>query len=587
MTTTGDVNITLLDGSAGAVVVPASQVQLVMGCSSSGSAAQIVATRSLTTLSSSFGYGPLVEAAGLIVQAGGTVLAMKTTQNAAGYVRGSDASPLTVTGASNATPIVITTAANTLVDGQVVTVADVGGNTAANGTWVINQLTTTTFELVGSIGNSAWTSGGTVQPTGVGLIGTGTSVPTVTLDGTIGAFDDYYVKIVVVHGGTRGTAGITFKVSLDAGRNYGPVIALGTATSYAIPNTGVTWALAAGTLVAGDVITCGTVAPAWATSGISACIAVFQASQYAVTGIGSTHVVGPCSGANASTIAGYFDTLATGYIFGRVKLDVRDASPPILYGGTAEADATWAAAIISDFSAVSAKRALGGAGFYNMPTAFPAGAGGGYAGAPRYRRPLTWAEAARQVQIPPQRHSGRVKDGSLSPIVVDPTNDPLDGFNYHDERLNPSLDILTGGSGRFCSARTRVGLPGFYIVNPLLLSPLGSDFTFWPYGAVMDVACSIVHQVGQQTINDDVRLNTNGTIYENEARAIEADMTGALNDQMTSTGMISSAVAVVTRTNNVQTTKTVIVTVTITARGYVLQEDVSIGFANPYAASAA
>lgn len=69
----------------------------------------------------------------------------------------------TVTGATNATPIVITTAAaNGLVAGDQVVVAGVTGNTAANGTFVITAVTSSSFELDGSVGNGAYGGGGTL-----------------------------------------------------------------------------------------------------------------------------------------------------------------------------------------------------------------------------------------------------------------------------------------------------------------------------------------------------------------------------------------------------------------------------------------
>jgi hypothetical protein len=68
----------------------------------------------------------------------------------------------TVSGATNASPIVITTStSHTFHDGDTVVIASVGGNTAANGTWTISVLTSTTFELDGSTGSGAYTSGGT------------------------------------------------------------------------------------------------------------------------------------------------------------------------------------------------------------------------------------------------------------------------------------------------------------------------------------------------------------------------------------------------------------------------------------------
>ena len=69
----------------------------------------------------------------------------------------------TVVAASNATPVVITTGSTSgVVTGDQVVIADVTGNTAANGTFFVTILTPTTFELDGSVGNGAYTTGGTV-----------------------------------------------------------------------------------------------------------------------------------------------------------------------------------------------------------------------------------------------------------------------------------------------------------------------------------------------------------------------------------------------------------------------------------------
>lgn len=72
----------------------------------------------------------------------------------------------TVTAATNATPIQITTSvANALTTGQTVTISGVGGNTAANGTWTITVINNQNFTLDGSVGNGTYTSGGTVNGT--------------------------------------------------------------------------------------------------------------------------------------------------------------------------------------------------------------------------------------------------------------------------------------------------------------------------------------------------------------------------------------------------------------------------------------
>jgi len=571
--TTGDVTITILDGGA-AAVVPGASVQVVIATSDSGTAASPVATQSPNTLFSTFGAGDLAEAGALSALAGGTIIAIKAATVTAGKVLGSDAAALNVTGATNATPIVITTATHGLVSGAVVTVASVGGNTAANGTFKITVLSGTTFSLDGSVGNGAYTSGGTVQPRGSNQVGTGTSEMYAT--GT--AKSTHYGKLLIVSGGTIGTTGITFKVSLDAGRNYGPTFSLGTASTYVISETGITMNFTAGTLVAGDYVTWGTAGPLTDTAGVVACLTALKASSYGITGWGSFHIAQYFSQTDITTINTAINNLAgTDYIYTRVMVPSRDASPPAIYGGTGESKATWIASIQGDFSAADCKRSCVNAGYYNMPSAFP----NQTAGAPSYRRPLSWALAAREVVIPPQRHAGRVRDGALANVVLSPNTDSSDGFVYYDDRVDGSAL----NTARFCSARTRVGLPGLYIANPNLMSAIGSVFTMLPLGNVMDVACGIVHQVGQQDINSDIRLNANGTIYENEALAIESQLKGNLYALMVATNMISSATVVVNRTWNVAATSIVKVAVTIVARGYVLEEQIDIGYSNPFAAA--
>lgn len=486
MPKSGDVQLTINDGN-GAVVVPSSSVQAIFGCSSTGTAAQVVATRSLTTLTSTFGYGPLVEAASMTILAGGTALCLKTTSNTAG------------------------------------------------------------------------------TSSSVSAFATGTSVVTVT--GTPN--DSAIVNLVVVTGGTIGSSGCVIKLSFDAGRTYGPNIALGTATTYVVPNLGITLNFGAGTLVANENVYFYTTEPLWNTAGVQAAMNALQASPYALTGWGSAHLVGPCTGANASTIGTYMNTWATGKIFSRMILDAPDAAIPAAWGGAGQTEAAWISAQLTSFASTANTRLCVAIGHYNFGSNIYNSA----AGLPRYRRSLGYELAAREVAIPPQRHVGRVKDGPLPDVIVDSINDPTDGFIYHDERLNPAFD----GAG-FCSAWTRIKKKGYYIKNPNLMSPVGSSFTMLPLGNVMDIACDIVNTIGTNDINNDIRLNDNGTIYENEAQALEKAFMRALTDNMISTSMISNASVAVDRTNIISNTSTVNVSVTILARGYVLQMNLSIGF---------
>lgn len=74
-----------------------------------------------------------------------------------------DTTSRSVSAATNASPIQITTATHGLTTGQTVTISGVNGNTAANGTYKITVVNNTTFTLDGTTGNGAYTSGGTVR----------------------------------------------------------------------------------------------------------------------------------------------------------------------------------------------------------------------------------------------------------------------------------------------------------------------------------------------------------------------------------------------------------------------------------------
>lgn len=489
MTTTGDVELTVLDGGAGVVVVPASSVAVVVGTCEGGTAGQVLASQDPNALFAAAGRGPGVDLAALVIAAGGTALFMKAATTDPGV-----ASAVTQTG---------------------------GG------------------AVIGVSGEPK---------------------------------DAWLVKLVVTVAGTVGTKGIRFKLSGDAGRTFGPEIALGTADTFEIVGTGLTLSFASGTLAKGDTATFGCTPPLCTTAEVAACIAALEASPYSSSGWGALIVDGAWDGADAGDIETSLDTLVTTKTFTRAIVPARDADLPTAYGGGGtEEESDWLDAIELDYSELSAKRVCAVGGHYNIPSQFPVAA----FGKPRMRRSGAWALAARQVAIPPQRHAGRVNDGSLAQIIVDPANDPNDGFIYHDERTSPSLD-----GARFTSFRTRKGKGGFFVVNPKLMAPTGSVFTLLPLGNVMDIGCSLLYQTGEDEINSDILLNDNGTIEEKAAQHIESISRGVLRDQMLAKSMISNYSYVIDRTNNVRQTSEVNFAATLYSRGYILQINGTIGFGN-------
>lgn len=566
-TAINDVKITITDGALANVTVPPAGTQACVGCSSSGTVGQELLTSNKNTVIATFGYGPLPEKMCSIIDAGGTALGVKTTTVTPGAVFATPAAITSVT-STGGTPDVFTKAAHGYSIGMVVTGSGFTTDVNANTTFVITAVTTNTFTAGNLAGSGGAGANGTVTPTGVVFTGSGTSVPTIT--GT--PYDDYQPVFKVINGGTIGTAGITFQVSLDLGRTFGPVFALGTATSYAIPQSGITINFGSGTLVANDQISFRTTAPTWNDAGVSAAITALQSGPYQ-WGAG-IHVVGVSAGSDATAFEGYVDTMANAYLYTFVVCDARDYKPA---DGT---EAAWMTSILNDYAGCSCVRVLASGGWYNTRSSIQNQAVGGF---PAYRRPGSWAAMRRLVALAqPQTLISRVADGPLGAIVVNPTTDPTDGQIYHDERVNPGLGSSGGNTGRFMSMRTRVGFgTAFFVDEPWMLSPVGSDFSMLPYRMVMDVGASLTHQVLQRFINQNLLLNPNGTIVEADARSIEAVGTATYNVNMTSQGMISSASFVLSRTDNIATTKTVNATGRFVALGYILEIDVSLGYQSP------
>jgi hypothetical protein len=125
-----------------------------------------------------------------------------------------------ITGATNATPIVVTSTAHGFADGDIVVIRGVGGNTAANGTWKVASQTANTFALttatrttsLNSTGNGAYTSGGCVIDLTIGddfadidacVVGTPVALgsKTVSVGGVLDAADPTFSALTGdVHG---------------------------------------------------------------------------------------------------------------------------------------------------------------------------------------------------------------------------------------------------------------------------------------------------------------------------------------------------------------------------------------------------
>lgn len=380
-------------------------------------------------------------------------------------------------------------------------------------------------------------SAGSVTP-----VGAGTSVMTVT--GT--PLDSYNVVVKILTAAAAVTSGVgTFKISLDGGVTYGNEIALPVASTYLIPNTGLTLNFAAGTLVKGDTYAFVCVAPAYSLSDLNTAMTALLADPstwFQVTCLGL-----PADAAASAAIFAALDsklsTAEAGYRFAKAAMQAADVSD---------------ANLITAFSALASTRVEVVAGFCDVTSALS-----GFA----FKRGALFPVAARASKAPPSEDLGRVASGPLKGVTK----------LYRDEFASPGLDAQ-----RFSTLRTHVGLAGFYITNSRQMASQSSDFRYTQFRRVMDVASASVRASQLRYLNDNVRVNsTTGLILEEDARNVEKYIESRLRTAVTQQGFASEVAVTVDRTNNLLTTNELKVKYRVIPLGYTKAITGEIGFFNP------
>lgn len=385
--------------------------------------------------------------------------------------------------------------------------------------------------------------------------GTGASVMTVT-----GAPVDLYdVIVTIVRAGTAGTDPEPgFTVSFDGGRTTSREIRMPTNHIYSgfAATTGVTLNFTAASLAVGDTYKFTTTPPVWAAADVATALDALKASSLNASLL---YVVGAAAKADADTIATSLNAFVTRKKFERLVLEARDIDT-----GTSESEATWIAALNSDYATFLNDRVSVAAGYAIVPSSISKIA---------FRRSMGQLAIVRAGLARFGRDLGAVADG---PLVPSRTGQPTSEV-FHDEALNPGLD-----SNRFMTLTSFNGRTGYYVTNANLMCGPTSDFTLLQYGRVMDRACSVADQYFTGLLGEDVRLDRKtGYILEKDAKAIETASDQKQNDALVATNNASFVKTTLSRVDNISTTKTLTVTIEILPKGYIKTVSITMTFVNP------
>lgn len=590
-----NVNITTLDGQLGVLPPTLGRPLVVMGVCTSGPLNTPTPLARVEDIVSQFTGGPAAElAAHYVSRYGRSVIMLRTAQDVPGaYLSEIDAEDGTVSAlddddfAGTSVPTIDGSPAPDPTGAyQVAVLFPIGGTIGVTGivyqisldggsTFGAAQGLGTATEINTGIGVTLNFAAGTI--TGGSILRFSTTAPILasagaleitraddstsvpTIDEDFEPLDDFQCRIKFTAGGTIGVAGIKYQLSLDDGRNYGPVLALGTATAIEFADTAVdgeaiTVNLGAGTIDEDDEFAFPTVAPAPSTPNVTA----------ACTAMGLSVLDWESLACTAPTTTGIFDAIDTlmlsMYASGRYPSAYLGARLPV----GAESLATYFASV---------NGALGSKASTYIDLSYHACEIVSAISGRQYRRPVMFVAAPFEASQSEEVNAGDPTLGALPCVITDALGNP----KYHNEDLFPGPD-----DARFTTLRTIAGKQGVYLNRARLFSAAGSDFRLHTYRRVFNIALAAARAYFVNRLNKPVRVDkATGKILEKERLEIQSGANAALRSVLLTKPKASDVVVSVSKLDNILSTNTLTVSIRITPLGYTEFIEIDAGFRNP------
>jgi len=387
--------------------------------------------------------------------------------------------------------------------------------------------------------------------------GTGPAAPTFTSS----PVDFYRVLVTVLLGGAVGTSQVS--ISLDNGQST-TVAQLTTSATYAIPNTGIVLAFS-GNATATDTYAFSAAPPTFGNTDLTNNLTLIETTLIAQQTESLIWVVGSVASAAAwntqvTLLESAAVTLAGSNIYVRFVAGGPTVGTVLQNAGSITVDAADTdSVVITQRTSMSAPHVCVCAGDGLMTSS--------YSGL-QFRRNASWAAAARAVGNPASQDIGAFEDGGVSLFTSCVRDDFANGMSFWTAGIT---SLRTYG-------------PGPVFLNQGLMGTVStSDYYTLTNARVIDRASVlganalkpyVLKKLPTMTRNGQV-----GTIREDAAQKIDKKVTRALNDGLVS-GSPQDAVAAVattTRTNNIYSTKQLIVQGAVQPYGYPTQVIFNIG----------
>jgi hypothetical protein len=373
---------------------------------------------------------------------------------------------------------------------------------------------------------------------------------------------DRYMKVLVtcLRAGTPGDATPPrVKVSLDNGLTESGAINMpsdGVFDMFAA-TTGMTFNFTVAALAAGAVYSFDVPYPTVAAADVVAAANALRTSTEAHSMV---YVAAPFDRADTETVWAEIATFEAKKKFVAVFTETVDAE--------GDTEAQWMTALSQDFEGAAVDFGVVAAGY--APCRSVA------IGAVMWRS-IGWLGAVRAAQVAISRDLGAREDGPLCPFASQSTGgvpmtkpvassvNPLPlptGFFIHDEALVPGLN-----TDQFMTIMSEVGLPGYYMTNPNIMSGPISDYSLLQFRRTSCEVARLTNIRFTQYLSGDILLNAEGFILDKEAEKWQNGNNTACGALVTNQN-VSSLGTIVSKTANVINFEPIPVTVKWQPKGY-------------------
>jgi hypothetical protein len=176
------------------------------------------------------------------------------------------------------------------------------------------------------------------------------------------------------------------------------------------------------------------------------------------------------------------------------------------------------------------------------------------------------------ASIPVQRKISRVRTGPLTNTEV----------YLHTNTIETSGgDPATIAGKGYITFITYPNVSGYFFSGDPMLTATTDDYSFLCRGRIIDKAHILAYTTFVQEVDDEVPVNTDGTLDAGFCKWLGQQIINQINNTMTANREISSVDCFIDPTQNILSTNTLNVVLKVTPVGYATSIDISLGFENP------